>query len=248
MIRLILLDIDGVVMGSVDGVNFPLPSKPVTKKIKEFTKSHKAMICLCTGKTSFVVANVVRHLDLNSFHITDGGAVIFNPLANQTLTTHYLPQKIVEALIYKPKKYLDFWQIYTPTSKFVLKNKFPDKFQETGMAFTAVENFNRVVKEGKTIKIELIYTPEQATFYQDLFSKLDGKLNVQWTEIPRLLTNKIIIVTAKDVDKRSSVEQLLSYLKVNRKDVLAVGDTLSDWKFIEGAKYIATLKNAGREM
>lgn len=247
MIKALILDIDGIVMGGQVGINFPLPSKKVTQYLKELAKT-KIPICLCTGKTSFVVTNIIKHLQLDNYHITDGGALIYNPIRNKTLQAKNLDKDIVKQLINLSKDHLDYWQIYTQKSKYTLKNKFPDEFQEPGMEHTSLNNFEEIINNEAILKIELIYTPEKESVYRKIADKFKDNLSFQWTEVPVILPNKIIIITNRGVEKKNSVDFLLKQLQIDRKNVLSMGDTLMDWSFMNGSGYIATLMNAKAEM
>jgi len=54
VIKGIIIDVDGVIVGDKEGLNFPNPSKPVMDKLMKL-KDNGIKICLCTGKPSFGV-------------------------------------------------------------------------------------------------------------------------------------------------------------------------------------------------
>lgn len=245
MIKLIILDVDGIILGHSLGINFPLPSPEVTSAIKNISKS--IPISLCTGKTSFATTNLVKYLNLNSWHITDGGAIIYNPITDKYNKAEFLDSKVLSELLDKSKEFNELWQLYTTKSKFV-QNNFPRQFEEAGMTSTRVKNFSYIENISEIVKIELICRPEQIEMYTKLFNDYSTQLSVQWTQIPQLAPNKLIIITKKDVNKRSSVDELLKICQIDRNEILTVGDTMMDWKFMDGSKYVATLANASLEM
>ncbi len=243
MIKLILLDVDGIVLGRKQGFNFPYPTETVTKYLSELCKNGMK-ISLCTGKTSFATKKLIEMMNLDNLHITDGGAVIFNPINNEIFDANTLPKESVQEILNKSEKKNPFWQIYTLDNKYVQKDVFPEALQEFGMSYEEVTNLNEIADKSLLVKLELLYTADEEEFYRDLFLQYVDELSVQWTEIPQLLPYKIVLITKNGVNKRSSVDKLLNHYKVDRSEVLALGDTMMDWDFMKGSGYVATLENA----
>lgn len=81
MIKAIITDVDGVIVGDKKGVNFPLPNERVIERLKAIKKSGIPVI-LCTGKPTYATEDIIRKAELDNPHITDAGAFIYNPLQN----------------------------------------------------------------------------------------------------------------------------------------------------------------------
>jgi hydroxymethylpyrimidine pyrophosphatase-like HAD family hydrolase len=248
-IKHVILDIDGVVLGSKLEYNFPFPSKKVTEAINRISDSG-VKVSLCTGKPSFAVRILMDHFPLNNFHISDGGAVIFNPYTNTYLLKKVLDNEIVKDILNIPLNFSESWQVYTLDSKYVEKFKFNPKTIEDKriMPWIEVDKVIDTVEGMEITKMELIYPPEAEDFLKKTLSKFEDKITLQWTHTPLLLPNRILIITAKNIDKLSSVQAMLHNENCSLENVLAVGDTLMDWKFMDGAGFVATLENANDEM
>lgn len=248
MIKLIVLDVDGVVKGFKEGVNSPYPSEKVIDYLKK-TQDKGIPICLCTGKASFAVRKIVEKMGLNNQHITDGGAVVFDPLDDTVLKSITLPQDSVNSLLNSTHGKKILWELYTLNSKFI-EADYPLDIRESReiMPWNEVHDLRPLGKSEKITKIEIKYLPNTEEYLKQIFKPHEEKLDIQWTHIPSLLPMKIVILTAKGVTKHVAVTDLVNYYGVDFSEVLAVGDTMMDWGFMDGCGYVATMGNANGEM
>ena len=248
MIKLIVLDVDGVVKGFREGINSPYPSKNVALYLKKL-HDKGIPICLCTGKASFATRKIVEKIGLNNQHITDGGAVVFDPLDEAVLKSITLPQEVAESLLAQSHGKKILWELYTLHKKFI-ETDYPLELQENRetMPWDTVTDLRPLSTTEKITKIEIKYLPETEDYLKHLFAPYKDKMDIQWTHIPSLLPMKIVILTAKGVTKHAAVADLVGYYNVHFSEVLAVGDTLMDWGFMDGCGYVATMGNANSEM
>jgi hydroxymethylpyrimidine pyrophosphatase-like HAD family hydrolase len=249
MIKLIILDVDGVVLGSQKGINVPFPTTTVQDHILDL-QNRGVVIALCTGKPSFAVKRMIQRVQLNNLHISDGGAVISNPIDGVVIRNINIPKQVVQQLLSQTVDRKALWQLYTMDSKYVQAGKFPRELQEDSelMPWVEVDDLLTIAQTESLTKLETIYSPEEEGYYRTLFKRYEDAITVQWTGVPTLLPNKLVIVTAKGVDKQTAVQELAKYHKIQLSEILAVGDTMMDWKFMQDCGYVATLSNASAEM
>jgi hydroxymethylpyrimidine pyrophosphatase-like HAD family hydrolase len=113
MIKAILLDVDGVIVGTKEGVNFPYPSPSVIAGLKKF-QDKGLPISLITAKTNFSsTKETIRRADLNNYHVTDAGAVIIDPIAYKIAVKHPLDKDLALALMKTTDMQDIFWETYT---------------------------------------------------------------------------------------------------------------------------------------
>jgi len=248
MIKLIVLDVDGVVKGFKEGVNSPYPSEKVASYLKKI-HDKGIPICLCTGKASFATRKIVERIGLNNQHITDGGAVVFDPLDDKVLESKIIAQEVISSLLTKAQGKKVLWELYTLHKKYI-ENDFPLDIIENPklMPYTMVNDLRPLAISEKMTKIEIKYLPDMEEYLKQIFEPHKDKLDIQWTHIPSLMPMKIVIVTAKGVSKHAAVADLIKFYKVTLSEVLAVGDTMMDWGFMDGCGYVATMGNANAEM
>lgn len=75
MIKGVILDVDGAVVGSRKGYNWPSPHKDVIAALKKI-REKGIIVSLCTDKGTFVIRDIVEKAHLNNLHIGDGGALV----------------------------------------------------------------------------------------------------------------------------------------------------------------------------
>jgi len=248
MIKLIVLDVDGVVKGFTEGVNSPYPSQKVASYLKKL-HDKGIPICLCTGKASFATRKIVEKIGLNNQHIADGGAVVFDPLDHTVLKSITLPQEVAKTLLDQTHGKKVLWELYTLQNKFI-EDDFPTHIIESPeiMPFIKVADLRPLGSAEKMTKIEIKYMPETEEYLKLIFMPHKEKIDIQWTHIPSLLPMKIVILTAKGVTKHAAVADLVKFYGVDFSEVLALGDTMMDWGFMDGCGYVATMGNANGEM
>lgn len=250
MIKALVLDIDGVVIGNLPGINFPYPSKKVSFSLK---KIHNVGIpvSFLTGKTTFAAWQNLSKIGIDNPHIADGGAVIFNPVQGKIIKQESLSNVSIQKLInLLPDSYINFFTTenyyllesskndYTPIySKFigkvpVLINSFDEIFTHKEISKLNISSFNLDDKEKVNAALD----------------KLTEEFNFSWSRGPNTGEVETAVVTSKSASKKQGVKYLAQYLGVDLKDVLGVGDTIHDWDFIEICGYKGAMGNATEEL
>jgi HAD superfamily hydrolase (TIGR01484 family) len=249
MIKLIVLDVDGVVKGFAEGLNSPYPSQPVAEYLINLNQKGLP-ICLCTGKVSFATKKIIERLQLNNLHIADGGAVIFNPLENSVLKNSQLPSQPLSTILGETTKQSFYWELYTLSCKYVKAGHYPTSLHEDRnlMLCEEIPDLLTIATKDVLTKAEIKYLPEHEGYLHELFSSYNDIFNLQWTYVPSLLPLKILVITAKGISKRSAVNEVENYYQVTPAEVLAVGDTMMDWGFMEKSGFVATMGNANDKM
>ena len=118
MIKAIITDVDGVIIGNKKGYNFPRPTPEVQDAFKVLQKKGIPIV-LCTGKASYVVEDTIRLLNLKNPHIGDGGTYIFDPLAKKVLKKYLVDPKIAKEVIRKGVERKLHMSITTTTDTFI---------------------------------------------------------------------------------------------------------------------------------
>src|SRR3989344_1298561 len=84
MIKAVVLDIDGVVVGTKKGINFPNPAPRVSQALRKVHDSGVPVVFI-TAKTSFAASENIKYVGIDNPHIADSGAVLFNPIREKIL-------------------------------------------------------------------------------------------------------------------------------------------------------------------
>lgn len=252
MIRAIITDVDGVLVGEKTGYNSPNPHPDIIKKLGEL-KNKGLQIVLCTAKPHYSVSKIINDANLNGFHITNGGALIINIKTGEIFKEYFIDQKDVFQMLklsLENNFYTEFYNI---------DDYFSQSDQESQI--TEIHNHilqhkpkivNSLVEEAKLyqiIKIMVIAknTTEKENF-NNLFKPYESKLTLKWNTHPYAKLFQFGIITARGSSKKQAVVDLLHRFNIFPDYVLGIGDSLNDWDFIQICRYGATLDNAGIEL
>jgi HAD superfamily hydrolase (TIGR01484 family) len=241
MIRAIVTDVDGVIVGDKLGFNFPVPNKDVTEAMKHIRKSGLPMV-LCTGKGLYPNIQVIKDSYLNNPHITDGGALISDPLEYKTIARYVIDKETVGKVINYSLTHDAYIEIYYDDSYAIQKNQ---KSEITKIHTDIMRQDPEIVDDLVTfaasknvIKIICI-VDEQALIdiIDPFFEKTKDRISHVWSIHPALLPRKVTIITKNGVSKKHAVEKVIKSLNVSFDEVLGIGDTPGDWKFMQLCKY-----------
>lgn len=253
MIKAIVLDVDGVIVGTQVGINFPFPHKSVIKVLKSIRESG-IYVSLLTGKPVFGIEKIINDAHLNNLHITDGGALGIDPIDNQISFQYLIDKNLTRDLAefyFKNNIYMEF---VSTDEYYTLKdqiNEFTEKrikvLERSPVPMNDVES---IINKANYAKIILFTKGEEQTSFakQKFNEKFAKNLSLNWTINPYLLPYNLGIVTVKGVTKRKGVENISKYLNVPLENMLGIGDTMHDWGFIEICGYGATLNNADQKL
>ncbi len=252
MIKAIILDVDGVIIGEKNGYNFPDPHPDVIKKLKAL-RQKGTLISLCTAKPHYSIQNIIKDARLNNLHITNGGGVIINPMDNIILKKHFMNKDDVITII---KTYLEsdtYTEFYSVNEYFIQSNQR----SELTNIHTAilqrnphvVEDLINEVQKQEIVKImPIAKNEEDKRRLTDLFEPFKNKATLSWGIHPVALPHQFGIITTKDISKKQAVFEIAQFSKISPDEILGVGDSLSDWQFIELCKYGGAMGNASGEL
>ncbi|MBU1110979.1 HAD hydrolase family protein [Patescibacteria group bacterium] len=251
-IKGVILDVDGVIVGEKIGINSPNPHPSVIKRLKELHKNGIG-ISLCTGKPHFAIRQIISNAQLNNLHITDGGGVIINPINNVIIKKHTITSELARHVL---KKYLDnnvYVEFYTPKGYFIQKDKV-SKITEGHTHVLQQEPIllDNLPKDSVPHEItKIMPIAENETDKErvaSLFQDFRDRLTLSWGVHPVILPLQFGIITAPGISKKQGAINISEASKISFENMLGIGDSKSDWQFIELCKYAAAMGNASLEL
>lgn len=251
-IKGIILDVDGVIVGEKIGFNSPNPHINVINKLKEI-RNNSIPISLCTAKPHFSIGNIIKEAGLNNYHIADGGSVIINPINNKIVKKHVIAKKAVKEILEMYIANNVYTEFYTVDNYFIQKNQECDITQKHIHILQA----NPVILDNlpeKSLKYEVTKIMPIALDEKDqirvtkLFEEMNTGLTLSWGIHPVANPLKFGIITAAGISKKQGAIEISKNMNVPLKNILAVGDSTSDWQFIELCGYGAAMGNASENL
>jgi len=247
MIKAIITDVDGVIVGDKTGINFPLPNEKVIQKLKEVNKKGIPVV-LCTGKPKYAIEDIIIRAELDNPHITDLGAFIYNPLRNQVIKEHVINKNIaieIVELCLRNNIYLD---IFSTDEYFVQKDQVRELTNKRTIIMQKepklVDSLLEAVYANNIIKI-LAFAMDDGFKPQleELLNPFNESTDMIWSTVPFMLPVMARVITAKNVSKMHAAEEVMQHLNISFDNCLGIGDLPPDWKFIKLCKYAGTVGN-----
>lgn len=252
MIKAIILDVDGVIIGEKNGYNFPHPHKDV---LAAFQKVHSSgvPIILCTAKPHYAISDIIEGARLTNPHITDAGAVIIDPIdhavVKQAIIEKSQARDVLKTLLVE-NVYVEF---YTKDDYFLQENKQSEITQKHNQILQRKPKFLQDIVE-ESIQYDITKIMPVAKDIEDkqrvseILVSFANNLSISWGIHPIALPLQFAIVTARGSSKKEAAIQAAKSIGIAMENVLGVGDTTSDWSFIELCGYAATLENGSTEI
>lgn len=241
MIRAIITDVDGVLVGKTPGVNFPNPNENVLEKLKQIRDSGIHVI-LCTGKSLFSNVFPIEKAHLNNLHVIDGGAIIINPISAEK-TIHPIAKDILEKIIYFTQENNIYIELYAVDKYFVQQDQvgeFTEGHKEIlQQEATLVPSLLEIIGKEEIIKVMLIVPGvEDKVSVEPLLEGLAKDISTFWGLHPTMLPAQFCVITAHGVSKKNGAQEIIKSLNISFDEVLGIGDTKGDWTFLKLCKYV----------
>ena len=252
MVKGIILDVDGVIVGDKPGVNFPFPNSNVIEAL--FRLHQKGMpIILCTAKFGYAIIEIIENAALNNPHVTDGGALIINPLEGEIIIEHLINKEEVANVVVKCLENNIYTELYTAEDYFLQKDQQSEfTYRRTELLSKApilVDSFLNIAANEDIIKVICFARKDhEVEVVSNLAKEFGNRINFIWSAHPFLPGVRSGVITAPGVSKANAVREALESLSLTFDEMLGVGDSLADWNFMQYCKYAATLENGDEKL
>jgi HAD superfamily hydrolase (TIGR01484 family) len=252
MVKALVIDVDGVIVGKRLGINFPLPTKQVINVLRSLNKKGIPVV-LCTAKFNHAVKEIITQAELHNPHITDGGALIIDPLNDKIIKTHFFNKALARQIVSTAIKNHIYTEVYGVNDYYLQKNHI-SQFTETRMKILqkehiAVASILDRLQDIDVIKIiNFAHNMEEKRQIEALHKGITEQIHAIWSTHPAMYPTEGMILTIKGVSKKTATQEVFDYLKISLHEALGVGDSLADWNFMSLCKYAGVVGNASNEL
>lgn len=252
MIKGIILDVDGVIVGEKVGYNSPYPSEAVMERLKNIRRKG-IPVSLCTAKPYWAVSRIINDAGLNNLHITEGGAVIIDPLDDKVLKKHVIGrdeaarvvQAYLEADVYTEIYSLDDYYVQASQQEELTKTHAHILQREPKIVDSLIERSTEV----SIVKIMPVAKDESDKEHlTKVFHAFEDRLTLSWGVHRIALPHQFGIITAKGISKAQAAMEIARSEGIKPEEMLGIGDSTSDWQFMESCGYGATMENGTPEL
>lgn len=251
-IKAIILDIDGVIIGTRRDFNFPQVHPKVISRLKQIQNSG-ITISLCTGRYHHSVARIIETANLNNLHIADNGATLINEITDKVESRKVIDKQIALKILQQFEKKIHT-EIYTIENWYIKQNteaKFIDL--RTDILYKKpllTDNLFAEAKKLSKINKIIFITKNQAEKerYSKELKAFESEVEISWSTNPKLLPKQICLITALGVSKSDATKKIAKFINIPLKNFLGVGDNVADWQFIKLCGYGAAMGNSSDEL
>lgn len=240
MIPLVVLDIDGTVIGSSGQV------QPCVQEAVEKVRAAGVRIAVCTGRPGIGIAHrIAQRFGPNNAHIFQSGAHIAYP-DGETLRVSALKEATTRALIERARSLGAVLELYTPTNMFVERKSDLGEGHQKMLGISAiVRDLTDVAENEPVVRAQWVVADDKLADVMGM--DLPGA-QLSHATSPALAKAHFVSVTQAGVSKGSALRELCESMKVKRENVMAVGDSDGDLPMLEVVGHPVVMGNAHPEL
>lgn len=252
MIKGLILDVDGVLVGGKKGYNWPNPHPLIIQTLKSL-RANGIIVSLCTGKGTFSIKNIVEAAHLDNVHIGDGGAIVIDFLHNKVIDQHIIELDIVKKTIALLQQHGTYVELYTKEGYYIQKDFVGDKttkhIEILNKKPNVVTSLVEISHQLDIVKIMPVANDElDKQRITDFVHGEVKELPLQWGVHPTALPYQFGIITANGISKKQAVRVIAEHTKVPLDAMLGIGDGMTDWQFMEICGYAGAMGNGSQEL
>jgi len=244
MYKLLVLDVDGTLLGS-DGTISAEDREALVN-----ARQSGVQVSLSTGRVPQACSTIINQLSLDGYHIFFDGALVSNP--NQAREVYLKP--ISEELVRQIVEFVHLNEIsldlYSLTRYFVERETWATDIRRqffgiepTIIDFTNLWQQERIIKGTLTVS-----SPEERAKADSFYLQFKSSLSFSRTKTPAYPEVDFINVVAPEVSKGEALEVLASHLGISLSEVIAIGDGTNDIPLFSSAGLAIAMGNAPYEV
>lgn len=257
MIKLVASDLDGTIIDKHNDIY-----KDNFKAISDIN-NHNIPFVVCTGKTYSIYKELCSSFNA-SYGIFGNGTSIIDLKTGEEIYTSLLGSSNVISIIKLAKKnnlHVHIYarnQIITEELLYLDLRNYrlqKDSIYHNNIEFKIVPDLLKYIsnKDMPISKVVISSTSSLEKIQQEILETLDvSVLNIKkYGKFKDRIINKeyeYLDIIPKNVSKGTALEFLSNYLKINKDEVLAIGDNLNDLDMVENAGVGIAVNNAYSEL
>lgn len=241
MIALVVLDLDGTLIGSSGQV-----SECVWEAAQRARQSG-IKLATCTGRPGAGVAlRVAERLGPRHGHIFQSGALIADPSGN-TINVAALREAVVLDLVAKAREADYSLELYTPTTLYVeRRTELSDAHAKMIGVTPLVRDLSEVARIEPVVRAQWVVEEARRAEVESL-SLLQG-VQISTASSPALPKTAFISVTREGVHKGTAVRQLAEVMSIDKGAVMGVGDSEGDLPMLKEVAHPYVMPSASYDL
>lgn len=252
MIKAIVTDVDGVIVGKKHGVNFPFPNISVIERLIKLQEKGIPVV-LCTAKFNYAIKDIITRANLRCPHIADAGALIIDPLNDKLIKKTVFEKNLASDIVNKVIADGFYTEVYGIDDYYLQKDhigEFTEKrIKILQKEHVEVDSLVKKIHDIEVIKIKtFVHSEKDKENIEKDLEQFKEKINIAWGQHPFTMPTKETNITVKGVSKKDATLEVLDYLKISPDEALGISDTVGDWNFMSVCKYVGVVGNESQEL
>jgi Cof subfamily protein (haloacid dehalogenase superfamily) len=240
MIPLVVLDLDGTLIGSSGSV------QECVWQAADTLHEAGVKLALCTGRPCEGMARkVAQRLGPDNPHVFQSGALLAYP-DGKVLKAFSLREQNAKRLIGHARDLGFTLELYTPSTMFVERKTALSEAHAKMIGVTPIiRDLADVAENEPVVRAQWVISQEQLE--SALALKLE-EVQVSLATSPALEDTFFVSLTQKDVSKGSGIRQLAAALRVKLGNIMAIGDSQGDVPMLEVVGHPVLMESAPAEL
>ena len=265
MYKLIAMDIDGTLLNSYGEVSLK------NKEAIELALKKNIEVVLTSGRMPKAILPIANEIKADKYIISGNGAAIYDVQNDKIIYNSYLTKKKVLEIIDICEKNSMFYNVYTNDVILTKSLSYNILFyhnenkrnpEDKKIKINIVDDIYKYVEEyGKEDFLKVTICDNDKFVFRSIMNKMKNIKNVDVLEVAHM-SRKIIRhgseeheiayyyteITNRNVNKWTALEMLLKKLKIEKEELITIGDNVNDKEMIENAGLGIVTGNASPEM
>ena len=265
MYKLMAIDLDGTLLNSYGEV-----SKETREALLK-AKNNGTEVILASGRPISSTKTLALELGIDNYLISGNGAAVYDIKKEEIIYDRFLSKEQVINIAQLCEEYSFFYNVYTEDEVITSSLNYNVLFyhkenvkkpEEKRTHINVVQNILEYIEQsGKDRFLKITVCDESKFIFNSIIKKLkaiDGIdiLDVEYMSRKKIKsgTDDISIeyyyteITNENVNKWSAIEFLLNKLKINKEEVITVGDNVNDKEMIQNAGMGVVMGNGNPKM
>lgn len=251
MYRLAVIDLDGTMLNQY-GL--------VTQRTKEAIKNAQESgieVVIASGRPTDSVKTIAQEINSNKYFISGNGAIIYDITNDEIIYENTLKKQKVLDIIKICEENSIYYNIYT--EKEILAKSLQcnvlyyykenlNKDEKNKTQINIVENIYNYISNRDEKVVKITICDNHQVIFNSIMRKLKEISEIEVLEVSHM-SRKIIKqgtedvpieyfyteISAKNVDKWNAIEFLKEKMKIEKNEIIAIGDNMNDKTMIENA-------------
>lgn len=252
MYKLVAIDLDGTLLNSYGEV-----SESTKDEIKKAIKNGVEVV-LASGRPISSVEDLAEELQANHYLISGNGAIVFDIHKKEIVYDRFLSKEQVLNIVKICEENSIYYNIYTENEVLTKSLNYNTLFYHSENMHKQEEKrtniniltdvYDYILKSDNQKYLKVTVCDQSQIVFSSIIKKLRTLNDIDVLEVSHMSkkiiksgTEEVLVeycyteITNKNVNKWTALEYIMNEMKIDRSEVVAIGDNINDKEMIEEA-------------